>query len=465
MWQDDADKFQCLIDALTVCNFSDEEQLAIWRMLVCVMKLGNVSFVENADGKAEIDDMDPVEETADLMGVDAEELADSLCSREFQNPTPGKEHEFIKFAATTMQAQQNRDAMAKSIYSGMFDNIVAKVNQVFIDSEAEANISGSEDKYISVLDIFGFEVLDHNSLEQLLINFTNEKLHDYFSRHMYADQIELLKSETNLGGEGLSYFMDHVTEISNEQAARVSHLADVVLGNCLDEISAHPKGQDAEFVALLRENPNEQFMEVEGTETNGFVIEHFAEKVRYNPEGFIDKNKFKLYSNLTKTITSGNNNYLQGLITKELEATSLNMYQRFASSLNSLIELLDASAPRFVRCLKSNMKKAEWHFEPEIVHRQLIYASLLQTVRICTMGYPEQHPFPDFYATYRMLFLADSPELQKFEESIGGFEKADEVDDATWIKGLEIFVQCVEKTLGKRVADLVKIGTSAVSVA
>eukprot|EP00656_Telonema_subtile_P053564 TRINITY_DN7793_c0_g3_i1.p1 TRINITY_DN7793_c0_g3~~TRINITY_DN7793_c0_g3_i1.p1 ORF type:complete len:632 (-),score=212.94 TRINITY_DN7793_c0_g3_i1:161-2056(-) len=116
LMEDDADKFQCLIDALTVCNFSDEDQLQLWRMLVCVIKLGNVSFVENADGKAEIDDMDPVEEAAALLGVDPEELASSLCSREFQNPTPGKETEFIKFAATTAQSQQNRDAMAKSIY-------------------------------------------------------------------------------------------------------------------------------------------------------------------------------------------------------------------------------------------------------------------------------------------------------------------------------------------------------------
>lgn len=463
LMEDDADKFQCLVDALTVCNFSDDDQLQLWRMLVCVIKLGNISFLENADGKAEVDDMDPVEEAAALLGVDPEDLATSLCSREFQNPTPGKEHEFIKFAATTAQAQQNRDAMAKSIYSGMFDNIVSKVNKVFHDSEALDGFVADDSKFISVLDIFGFEVLESNSLEQLLINFTNEKLHDYFSRHMYADQIELLQAETDLGGEGLSYFMDHVNEISNEQANRVKHLADVVLGNCLDEISAHPKGQDSEFVDLLRQHPNEQFMAVQTPEQGGgFSIEHFAEAVTYKPEGFVDKNKFKLYSNLTKTITSGSNQYLQTLITSELEATSQNMYQRFSSSLNSLIELLDASAPRFIRCLKSNMKKAEWHFEPEIVHRQLIYASLLQTVRICTMGYPEQLPFEQFYLTYRALFLGESREMQQFEDSIGGIEKADEVSDDTWVKGLTIFVQCCEKTLGKRIADLIKIGSNAV---
>eukprot|EP00658_Telonema_sp_P-2_P063862 TRINITY_DN5268_c0_g2_i5.p1 TRINITY_DN5268_c0_g2~~TRINITY_DN5268_c0_g2_i5.p1 ORF type:complete len:1387 (-),score=435.96 TRINITY_DN5268_c0_g2_i5:260-4420(-) len=462
LMEDDADKFQCLIDALSVCNFSDDDQLHLWKMLVCVMKLGNIAFLENGDGKAEVDDMDVVEETAALMGCDPEDLADSLCSREFQNPTPGKEHEFIKFAATTAQAQQNRDAMAKSIYSGMFDNIVERVNQVFRDSELEG-IAPQDEKFVSVLDIFGFEVLDHNSLEQLLINFTNEKLHDYFSRHMYADQIEMLKSETNLGGEGLSYFMDHVNEISTEQANRVKHLSDVVLGSCLDEISAHPKGQDSEFVALLRENPNPQFMSVQTPEEGGaFQIEHFAEAVQYTPEGFVDKNKFKLYSNLTKTITNCGNQYLQALIRTELQNTSQNMFQRFSGSLNSLIDLLDASAPRFVRCLKSNMLKAEWHFEPEIVHRQLIYASLLQTVRICTMGYPEQHPFSVFYCTYRPLFLGESQELRAFETSIGGIENADDVDDRKWIEGLEIFIQCVQNSLGKRIADLIKIGTSAV---
>ena len=61
------------------------------------------------------------------------------------------------------------------------------------------------------------------------------------------------------------------------------------------------------------------------------------------------------------------------------------------------------------------MKKKEWEFEPEIVHRQLIYASLLQTVKICTMGFPEQHLFKDFYMNYRMLFVESSMEMQKWE--------------------------------------------------
>jgi len=184
LMEDDADKFQCLIDALSVCNFSDDDQLNLWKMLVVVMKLGNVVFLENGDGKAEIDDMDPVEEAALLMGVDPEELGDSLCSREFPNPTPGKQNEFIKFAATVAQAEQNRDAVAKSIYSGMFDDVVVRVNEVFKDGEDMSDFCGADAKFISVLDIFGFEVLDHNSLEQLLINYTNEKLHDYFSRHI-----------------------------------------------------------------------------------------------------------------------------------------------------------------------------------------------------------------------------------------------------------------------------------------
>ena len=153
---EDADKFQYLIDALEMVGFSEEDQLDLWKSLVLIMKLGNITFEDNGEGKAQVVDMDAVEKCASALGVEAEVMANALCSREFANPSKGKEGQFISFKVAPDMASQNRDAIAKTVYSGMFDEVVRRVNEVFRKDMSQEEF----DKYpiVSVLDIFGFEL-------------------------------------------------------------------------------------------------------------------------------------------------------------------------------------------------------------------------------------------------------------------------------------------------------------------
>lgn len=461
-----ANRFREVIDALLYCGFAEAEQVHLWKTLAGIIKLGNINFSEDEKTKAQVTDQSQLVGCAEIFGMTPEQLAEALCQREFPNPMPGKPP--ITFKVGVDMAYQNRDALAKGIYSGIFDLLVEQINNVFEENKLEGfdpSLPIEQQRVISVLDIFGFEVLDSNSLEQLLINIANEQLHDYFGQHMYAEQVALLEKESTGGEadpEGLTFFHAHLTEICNEQRNRMEMLRGGLLNTALLDICKKPFGTDEEFFAAVQALPVNDIIEVG---EDSFSITHFAEKVCYSPANFVDKNKFRLYDNLQKTIDGCDNGFLKRLVAADGSDQSMQIHERFMTSLDSLLELLNASMPRFIRCLKSNSAKQAWVFEGALVHEQLMYASVLQTVRICTTGFPEQVSFRRFYLQCRPIYI-ESEELCAFEDGYPDYFRTqrplDEVPIEVWKEGCSVLVElCVER-LGSNVAKSIRIGSDSV---
>lgn len=90
-------------------------------------------------------------------------------------------------------ALDNRDSLAKTIYSRMFDWLVAKINTAIGQDAAAPTLVG-------VLDIYGFECFKENDFEQFCINLANEKLQQHFNQHVFKmEQVDaaLLSLETH----------------------------------------------------------------------------------------------------------------------------------------------------------------------------------------------------------------------------------------------------------------------------
>jgi len=109
-----------------------------------------------------------MERAATLLGVESAALERVLGVRELR----------IRGQATTdvfmsrQQALATRDALSKYVYGKMFDLLVATINTKM---RAVASQEGRDSKnMIGILDIFGFEIFQRNTFEQLCINFTNE---------------------------------------------------------------------------------------------------------------------------------------------------------------------------------------------------------------------------------------------------------------------------------------------------
>ncbi len=70
------------------------------------------------------------------------------------------------------EAAQARDALAKSVYERMFTWLVQRLNRSLQSQQDQP----MKKIVLGILDIYGFEIFQYNSFEQMCINYCNEKL-------------------------------------------------------------------------------------------------------------------------------------------------------------------------------------------------------------------------------------------------------------------------------------------------
>ncbi|KAG8231099.1 hypothetical protein J437_LFUL011178 [Ladona fulva] len=166
----DAHDFQETLKAMTVMGLSEREQSNILQLVAGVLHLGNIQFVEKGN-YADVADLGSLDFPAYLFEINKDSMQTKLTSRLFDSKWGGKSDK-IDVTLNVEQALYTRDALAKGVYSRLFDFLVQKVN-----SAMETSVQGQN---VGILDIYGFEIFEKNGFEQFCINFVNEKLQQIF---------------------------------------------------------------------------------------------------------------------------------------------------------------------------------------------------------------------------------------------------------------------------------------------
>ena len=180
---DEKEAFQEVKDSMVAIGFDPSELTWVWTFCACIMKLGNIEFGEGEE--ANLKNPDVVKEIAGLLRCDANALSSALCTRRIKAGT-----DWITSPVAPQVACNVRDGLAKATYSRVFSWMVMRINANLAILQVDDGGLNRARFFIGILDIFGFEIFDVNSLEQLCINFTNEKLQATFNQAIFHAAME-----------------------------------------------------------------------------------------------------------------------------------------------------------------------------------------------------------------------------------------------------------------------------------
>ncbi|XP_006813001.1 unconventional myosin-VI-like [Saccoglossus kowalevskii] len=392
---DDPKDFLKVDRAMDKLGISKEEKMDIYRIVAGVLHLGNIKMEESSEDTKGGSMVCPTAEeslktTASLLMVAADDLRESLTTRIMQTAKGGGRGTLIKVPLRKDQASHARDALAKAIYSHLFDHIVERVNQCFPYKQSNC--------FIGVLDIAGFEYFQLNSFEQFCINYCNEKLQQFFNKRVLkeVDMIELKP-----GG-----ILDQLDEESKLPKANPNNFTAVV----------HKKHDNNYRIDIPRKSKLTAHRNLR--EDEGFLIRHFAGAVCYQTSQFIDKNNDALHASLACLMQESKDGFVQRLFpetqgSKSIQKLSfISVGNKFKTQLSLLMEKLEGNGSNFIRCIKPNLKMVGKLFEGGQILNQLQCAGMVSVLDLMQGGYPSRTVFAELYSLYKRYM---PPELVRLD--------------------------------------------------
>ncbi|KAF6736754.1 Myosin-4 [Oryzias melastigma] len=440
---DDKEELMATDEAFDILGFTAEEKASVYKLTGAVMHYGNMKFKQKQrEEQAEPDGTEEADKAAYLMGLNSADLLKNLCY-----PRVKVGNEFVTKGQNVQQVYNSIGALAKSVYEKMFFWMVQRINQ-------QLDTKQPRQHFIGVLDIAGFEIFDYNSMEQLCINFTNEKLQQFFNHHMFVLEQEEYKKE-GIEWEFIDFGMDlaacieliekvlkmhkHTEILQIQMMFKGAVFASKPMGifSILEEECMFPKSTETSFKNKLYDQhlgKNNCFLKpkvVKGKPEAHFTLMHYAGNVDYNISGWLEKNKDPLNESVVQLYQKSSVKILamlyasfsgpEGKLTggsgskkgsKKKGASFQTVSALFRENLGKLMTNLRTTHPHFVRCLIPNETKTPGVMENQLVIHQLRCNGVLEGIRICRKGFPSRILYGDFKQRYRILNASAVPEGQ-----------------------------------------------------
>ncbi|EQC25796.1 hypothetical protein SDRG_16344 [Saprolegnia diclina VS20] len=410
---DDSEQFAKTRHAMTTIGMPADEQWSVLQVVAAILNLGNLEFVKTAGGGDTFGHSVNMDVLCGLLGISVERLQAGLCTR-----TIRAGGETITVHLEPSQALGAKDVVAKALYGQLFEWVVDRINESMAYEDTSRPVDHSH-SFIGIVDIFGFEIFPTNSLEQLCINYANEKLQQLFSTYVFAMEQEEYASQ------GIPWTF---VEYPNNDLVVMLFEAKRGLFRLLDEQCMLPRGGDGPFAKslydLLGKHPRFAASKLQQGSSQ-FSVLHYAGTVAYVTDGFCDKNKDHVHDEAIAMLSASTNAYVASLfesyqVLSMLPPSRLNndgddkprrssgimgatVAMKFKQQLTDLLGVLNATSPHFVRCIKPNDVLQPSTMDAPRVAEQLQCSGVLEAVKISRLGYPVRFPHDAFQTEFRSL--------------------------------------------------------------
>jgi len=435
---DDQAKYKEVMNAFDVIGVSATEVDHVFELVSAVLLLGNISFTSRSTvGGMEgcyIKNTEDVQHLSELLSIKPQVLVKALTERNVI-----ARNETVTCSLSASEASYSREALCKEIYDRLFTWLVNRINSsIRVPAQKRR-----KRKVMGVLDIYGFEIFERNGYEQFMINYCNEKLQQIFI------ELTLKEEQEEYVREGVAW--KHIDFFNNAVICELIEDSHTGILSMLDEECLRPGDvSDATFLEKLEQvcgghehfesRKNTKFLNDKTLPYDAFRIQHYAGKVTYHVDKFMDKNNNALYRTLSTAVFTSANSLLggeDGLFPEGNPRTSAHSLKRpsttgtmFKSSMSALMRNLLIKNPNYIRCIKPNEVKRGGVFSSDLVRHQVRYLGLLENVRVKRAGYAYRQPYSDCIRRYKMLSAETWPLWSgPLQEGVGLILLANDIEE------------------------------------
>lgn len=379
---DTTDDYDEVNNAMQSIGISEDERCSIWAVVAAVLHLGNVRFDEDGEGSTiNAASEFSIATSSALLQVSADRLREEFLKTRLS--VAGQE--IVKVLKPTL-ATDSKEALMKALYDAQFQWLVDKCNNIL-----DVNDDGN---WIGLLDIFGFEMFEVNSFEQLCINLANESLQNHYNTYIFEKDLDECRSE------GID--MSMVAFPDNGPCIHMVSGKGGILA-LLDEECSLGKATDDTFLEKISSaHQGNPFFQRKMLQKSSFTVVHYAGDVAYEVKGFLDKNRDTIKEAFKMLMSQSSDKLICTLLdTSESRKTTVGAF--FKNQLKELMELLNSTNPHWIRCIKPHPAKRPGMWHGVNVMNQLSSSGVLGTVKIRKAGYPVRIKHKDFCSRYNVL--------------------------------------------------------------